>query len=194
MSLKLITAPASEPITLNEARLHLKIIVDPADETAHPDDAYIEALIVAARSAAEHLTGRAFIEQELEMALDGFGECIRLSRPPLISLTRIKYLDINGNWQTLSSSDYVLDSHSEPARIVPAYGKCWPSTREQINSVVVRYVAGYEDADAVPQAIKNWMLLRVGMLYENREEVSGIQLSEVPYVDSLLDPYRVWSL
>jgi hypothetical protein len=60
--------------------------------------------------------------------------------------------------------------------------------------VVIRYTVGYGDADAVPQQIKNWMLLRIGMLYENRESVSaGQPLQEMPQADRLLDPYRLWS-
>lgn len=44
----------------------------------------------------------------------------------------------------------------------------------------------------VPDGIRSWMLLRVGSLYENREEVAIMQkggIKELPYVDGLLDPY-----
>jgi len=203
VGIKLITAPASEPITLDEAKDHLRVDVS-------EDDALITTLIVAAREAAEHITGRALMQQTWELALDCFHDIedcdlryrigrhayrINIPKPPLVSITSVKYYDTDGTLQTMASSDYQLDDHSEPARLMPAYGTCWPSTRDQANAVMIRYVAGYADAASVPQQIKNWMLLRIGMLYENRESVAaGVTLTEVPYVDCLLDAYRIWSL
>ena len=43
---------------------------------------------------------------------------------------------------------------------------------------------------AVPAAIKQWMLLQIGHLYEHRESASDFQVYATPYVDGLLDPYR----
>jgi uncharacterized phiE125 gp8 family phage protein len=188
MASKLITAPATEPVTVAEAKAHLR--VDSAD-----DDALITALIVAARQGAEHITGRALMPQTWELALDGFKDVIGLQKAPLTSITSIKYLDTAGALQTMSASDYLLDSHSEPARVMPAYGTSWPSTRDQANAVLIRFIAGYADAATVPQEIKQWMLLRIGMLYENRESVAtGVTLTELPFVDRLLDAYKVWEL
>lgn len=190
MSLKLILGPASEPITIAEAKVHLRVESDFTD-----DDTLITALIVAARQGAEHMTGRALIPQTLELALDEFEEEISLLRPPLASVSSVKYVDADGVLQTLSTSDYILDDHSAPARVVPAYGTSWPSTRCQPNAVLIRYVAGYANAAAVPQEIKQWMLLRIGVMYENREEVNiGNIVTEMPFVDCLLDAYKVWSL
>lgn len=189
MALKLITAPVAEPITLAEAKAHLRVdVID--------DDAYITALIVAARQAAEHATGRALMPQTWELALDAFDDVILLPRPPLASVTSVTYIDADGVTQTLAS--YLLDDHSQPARLLPAYGADWPTTREQANAVLIRYSAGYADAASVPQPIKSWMLLHIGMLYENREAVVESSMSRstfaaMPQYDRLIDPYRVWS-
>jgi uncharacterized phiE125 gp8 family phage protein len=188
MASKLITAPATEPVTVAEAKAHLR--VDSAD-----DDALITALIVSARQGAEHITGRALMPQTWELALDKFPRQINLSRAPLTSITSIKYLDESGVLRTMTEGAYLLDGHSEPARMTPAYGTNWPATRCQANAVLVQFVAGYTSAAAVPQEIKSWMLLRIGMLYENRESVAaGVTLSELPYVDRLLDAYKLWEL
>jgi uncharacterized phiE125 gp8 family phage protein len=188
MSLKLITAPAAEPVSLVEAKAHLR--VDVTD-----DDTLITALIVAAREAAEHITGRSLMPATWELALDGFVDAIDLPRPPLLSITSVKYVDTSGDQQTVANGAWMLDSYSEPGRLMPSYGECWPATRAQANAVLIRYTAGYANAAAVPQQIKNWMLLRIGMLYENRESVvTGVTLTELPYVDRMLDAYRVWSL
>ena len=186
MSLKVITPPASEPLTLDEAKLHLR--VDGTDE-----DSLITSLIVAARQGAEHLTGRALMPQTLELALDEFSDKIKLPRPPFVSVTSVTYVDLMGDTQTLDASGFVIDDHSEPARIVRPYGVFWPFTRCQPNAVLIRYQAGYAHAATVPDEIKSWMLLRVGMLYANRESVAtGVSVTSVPYVDRLLDAYRVY--
>lgn len=188
MALKVITPPAAEPLTLAEAKAHLR--VDGIDE-----DSYITALIVAARQGAESVTGRALMTQTLELAMDAFPDLISIPRPPLASITSITYVDEDGVTQTLAPSAYAVNSHAQPAAIAPVYGTAWPATRAQANAVLVRYVAGYATAADVPQEIKQWMLLRIGMLFENRESVAaGVQFSALPFVDSLLDPYRVWEL
>lgn len=186
MSLKLITAPTAEPVSLAEAKLHLR--VDHAD-----DDTLISSLIVAARQSAEHITGRALMPQTWELALDAFDSVICLPKPPFVSVTSVKYTDSNGVLQTLDPAAYSVDSYSEPARLIPVYGGSWPSTRSQPNAVLIRYQAGYADAAAVPQEIKSWMLLKIGALYANRESVAvGVSVAEVPHVDRLLDSSLVW--
>ena len=188
MAIKVITAPTAEPISIEEAKSHLRVV-------GTDDDAYITALIVGARCRAEHLTGRALMPQTLELALDGFGDVIDLPRPPLVSVTSVKYLDESGVLQTMVEVDYLLDSHSEPARLKPAYGATWPATRRQMNAVLIRYQAVYENAEAVPQEVKDWMLIRIATAYEVRESVIvGASVAEVPYVDRLLDAARIWSI
>ena len=185
MSLKVITGPSTEPIALADAKAHLR--VDGTDE-----DSYITSLIVAAREGAEHLTGRALMPQTLELALDEFCDIVKLPMPPLVSITSVKYLDEAGVLQTLAAEDYLLDDYSEPARIKPAYGTAWPVTRKQPNAVLIRYEAGYENASAVPQQIKNWMLIQIGTMYANRESVvTGVSVASVPEVDRLLDKTRL---
>jgi uncharacterized phiE125 gp8 family phage protein len=199
MPLKLIAPPDEEPISLDEAKLHLR--VDGTEE-----DGLIAGLIVAARQGAEHLTGRALMPQTWELALDGFREdgidCpprhayrITLPKAPLVDVTSIKYLDAAGEQQTLDLSAYAVDDYSEPARVMPAYGTCWPEARCESNSVLIRYEAGYADADGVPQQIKQWMLLQIGAMYANRESMAAVaSIVEMPFADRLLDAYRMWGI
>lgn len=195
MSLKLITPPAAEPVSLQEAKLHLRVIADVADVAANPEDAAISAMIAAARQSAEHITGRSLMPQTWELALDEFESAIYLPKPPLVSVTSVKYLDGDGALQTLDTASYFVDDYGVPAKLTPAYGESWPSTRRQANAVTIRYQAGYATAAAVPQEIKSWMLLKIGMLYANRESVAvGVSVAEVPQVDRLLDSCRVWGM
>ena len=54
-----LTPPAAEPLTLAEAKLHLRVDADITD-----DDSLITALIVTARQQAEHRTGRSLVSQQ----------------------------------------------------------------------------------------------------------------------------------
>lgn len=191
MTLKLIAAPGEEPVTLAEAKVHLRCGDD--------EDALIGVLIQAAREQAEHLLGRALITQTWERVIDAFPACeIELGMPPVASLASIIYVDEAGASQTLDSASYTLDADTLPGWALPSSDAVvWPSTLDTANAVRVRFTCGYGAAAAVPAAIKSWMLLRIGTLYKVREEVvAGRSLAELPggYVDRLLDPYRVWGL
>jgi len=52
------------------------------------------------------------------------------------------------------------------------YGQSWPTTYSEPNAVVVRFIAGYATADAVPELIKNGMYLYISHMYENREPMT----------------------
>lgn len=218
----LVTPPSTEPVTLAEAKLHLRI------ETAMTDDdTYISALITAARQSAETITRRAFIIQVWRLVLDAFpapgvnigsanwygpqwgtspgplttlrpdgktGFELVLDHSPVVSVDALTYTDTDGNTQTLAANQYKVDPTSEPARVVPAYGTTWPATRNEIAAVSVQYTCGFGTAAAVPEAIKSWIKLRIGAMYENREEVStgrGIVAIDMPFADGLLRQYRI---
>ena len=97
---------------------------------------------------------------------------------------------------------YTVDADSAPGRIVPAYGEMWPTTRDQIDAVTVRFVAGYagdgaspEDLRAnVPASIKRALKLLVNEFYQNRGDVViGATVAELPFnIRALLAPYKVW--
>lgn len=191
MALKLITAPTTYPVTLAEAKLHAR--VDLAD-----DDALITALIVAATEMCEQKIGRAIMTQTWQLTLDAFPEAFELTRVPVQSIASLTYVDLAGATQTLASNLYSLDSADEfgLAYVVPAYNGQWPDTRDQINAVKVQYVAGYANAAAVPQSIKQWILLTVATMYSNRETeaYSSRAVSttvQMQFVDRLLDRYVV---
>ena len=192
MALKLITAPAAEPVSASEAKAHLRV-----DTTA--DDTYIGTLITVARQNVESHLRRALISQTWEVVLDAFpAGVIRLPKPPLASVTSIKYTDDDGVEATYSSDNYVVDSDTEPGRVVLKSGQTWPAvTLAAANGVRVRYVAGYGAAGSnVPQAIRQAILLVIGSLYENREDVlvaQGASIGVLPFgVVALLAPYRIY--
>jgi len=188
VSLQLVTPPVGEPVSLAEAKLHLRVDVD-------DDDALINSIITAARQAAETVTGRQLMTARWKLVLDAFPcHAILLAKCPVQSIVNIQYLDMNGCSQMMPAADYVVDTAYEPARITPVFGKTWPSTLPQIGAVSVTFDAGYGSASSVPEGIKSWIKLRVGSLYAHREEMSILmrgRIDPLPFVDGLLDPYRV---
>ncbi|GJM23936.1 MAG: hypothetical protein DHS20C16_03510 [Phycisphaerae bacterium] len=183
MGNQVITKPASEPLTLTEAKAHLNVDHD-------EDDTYITTLITVARRTAEGKQWRALMTTTREQTMDCFPfGCITLEHPPLQSVTSVKYIDADGVQQTLSSDNYDVDTDSIYGRICPAYGLNWPTTRNIQNAVRVRYDCGYADADSVPTTTKQAMLLLIGNWYEHREEVVvGLSVTKITdAVDMLLN-------
>ncbi len=142
MSLFLVTAPSSEPVSLSELKLHLRV-----DSTTEDD--LITGLNVAAREYAEAFTQRAIPPQTFDYKLDAFpcGSEFYLPKAPCISVTSISYIDTNGDTQTLATTVYGTDLPVGPqaraGRIYLKYQQVWPSTRDIPNAVTIRFVAGY---------------------------------------------------
>jgi uncharacterized phiE125 gp8 family phage protein len=188
MPLKLITPPAVEPIGLEEIQNFLRI-------DSEPDVTILTDMIITARKQAEIITGRQLITATWELRLDRFAEILELPRPPLQSVSSVKYLDEAGTEQTFT--DYLVDDYSEPARVLPAYGYTWPVAQAVPNAVRIVFICGYGDADTdVPEPIRNWMKTFIGSLYENRETVfignTGQGVNTLAFLDGLLDDYRVY--
>ena len=193
MAYRVITPSATEPVTLEEAKLHLRVDID-------DDDALIAGLITAARELAEHYTGRAFGTQTLEMALRCFPYCCRrndhdrgidLDMPPVASVTSIKYTDGAGAEQTVAPAAYSLSLYGLAQRITPAYATYWPISQDIADAVRIRYVTGYTN---LPKAAKQALLLMIGHLYANREAVGPTTMAEMPMgACALLDTIKIWS-
>lgn len=184
MGLTITIAPTAEPVSLDEVVAHCRI------ESAE-ENSLLLSLIVAARRLAEQQTGRALVTQTWKQTLDAFPAAeIALAMPPLRSVTSIKYYDTDGVLQTLGSSAYTVHPSGLVGLVAPAYGTSWPDTRARIDAVEIVFEAGYGSAAAVPQEIKQWMLLHIANWYENRES-AGERRETLPFVDALLDPYRV---
>jgi uncharacterized phiE125 gp8 family phage protein len=183
MSLKPVTTPSEEPVSLQEARAHLRL--------ESREDEYLTNLITAAQRHCESFLGRALITQTWDLMLDCFpADEIEIPLPPLQSITYVKYKDTAGVLQTLDISCYIVDANSQPGRVSPAYGQSWPSTYDEIQSVQIRFVAGYGAAADVPQSIKSAILIKLADLYEHRgDETASDTIDRA--IQSLLWPDRI---
>lgn len=189
MSIKVVTEPEEEPIDLPLAKAQCRIDIS-------DDDALLQHYIRSARRHIEAITNRALLTQTLDLYLDDWpaSDLIELKRSPVQSVTSIKYVDSLGVTHTFSNSNYLVDSITEPARIVLKSSASWPTdTLQDINGVIVRFVAGWDDPKKVSAPIVQALLMLVGDFYEHREaSIDGAVSREVEFaVTNLLRNERV---
>lgn len=196
MSITLVTAPTQEPVSLAEAKDHLR-------ETASEQDGLIAGYILAARGYVETYLRRSLLTQTWDFKADAwaYDKCldqhlIVLPRPPVQSVTSVTYVDTDGVSQTLATDQYrLVQLDTGEAAITPAYGITWPTLRDQLSSVTVRFVAGYGSGPgSIPEAVRQAMLMLIGYWYGSRETVNvGNIVNEMPLAtEALLFPHRVF--
>jgi len=199
-SLKQLTAPTVEPVTLEEMKAHVR--VDGNDE-----DAYLQGLITAARLYCEKRIDRCFIDTRLEMKLDTFPIGIELPLPlPPFSPTEgrqeieVSYLNVTLQSLTVSEAEPVITSQpgtflaqrdATPAVLTPNVNGYWPVTGPIRAAVTIRWWAGYGDTGStVPKPIRHAILMLAGHWYLSREAVAPGSMNTVPYgVDELLSMF-----
>lgn len=208
MSLVLITPPAERPVSVDEIVTQLRMVDGNRTEEINLQ---IERMIDAAAHQVENTKcWIQLISATYELRLDAFpcSRMIRLPKPPLQSVTSVKYIDTDGVLQTMSSADYVVEtwrgtpSGSDPfpavhevkrGEIRLGYNEYWPYTRNEPGAVRIRFVAGFSDTAAdIPGAIKQWISVAVATMFEHREREiagAGMTITKFDFVDGLLDPF-----
>jgi uncharacterized phiE125 gp8 family phage protein len=182
-SLTVVTRPTAEPITVADAKLWLRL-----DHTA--EDTLLESLIQIVREQVED-HGIAVMTQTWDLRLDRFPSVIRIPKTPVQEVSSISYVDANGDTQTLAAANYTVDLYATQARIVPAYGTSWPSTRSEPNAVTVRFIAGYGSGATpaeIPERILHAMRLAITTAYAMRADHDAVQTA----VARVLDNYELY--
>ena len=207
-SLRELTLPAYQPVTLTTAHQHLRLFTEFGQ---HPDDHLIKGYIAAATAAAEQYTQRYFAQRQIRLFRDnwpsltsvqtgrGFAiieDALHLELPlyPVVSVDSISYVDEDGNTQPLTDFEVDVDRVPSVIRIESP-----PGLKRGLKSITIDVTAGYPSddspasADYVPEAVKQAILLMVGQFYEHRENVVvGTITSQLPAAfEYLLQPYRV---
>jgi uncharacterized phiE125 gp8 family phage protein len=204
-ALRVIQAPATEPVTVDLARQHCRI------DTGY-DDALIAMYLTSARIEAEAYLNRALFTQKLQYAITWappptatplvpqslivfplnwpplVKRPIELPRAPAISVEQITWGAL-GDMQIADPADYDLNLAVEPG-YVAVKPTLLPRIPQQ--SMLIDYTAGYDAADpaAVPMPIRMAILTGVAHYYENRGDVSA---DLPPAFHRLLDPFRLWT-
>lgn len=163
-----ISAPVTEPVTLAEAKAHLR--VDLSD-----DDAMIQRLIAAAREWVETVAGRALITQTWRMSLDDWPEdvSVALIRPPVQAVTAVRTFDATGVASVWAGANYALSFGAEPQRLI-RLAAAWPTPGRTSSGIEIDMTCGYGTLAAdVPAALRQAVLLKIAQLYERRGEETG---------------------
>jgi len=201
VSLILITPPAAVPISLAELKAQVRV------DGPH-EDALLAGYIRAATDAVENMTGLRLIDQLWEWSLDAFASAfphrcsaIPLPLAPLLALEQITYLDAQGVAQTLPNDVYLIRGLGsvQPAQLILAPGKTWPSTWHGPGVVLIRARYGWLDHNSVPEALRQAVAM-LGAYWFNQREAASIgpdsgPVSHVPYsVREICDSYRIWPI
>lgn len=187
MAIKIITPPAVEPISLEEAKKHLRVDGD-------EDDILISSLIKQAREYCEDYQNRKYMTQTLELVLDSFprgNAIVFYNCSPVQKVESIKYYGADRQEYLFDESNYIADLDGFVNRVVLESGRHWPIIEIQsVNAVRARVVAGYGDtADKVPETIKWAMILQMKLLYDDYRPEEKTKLEEAR--NSLLSMNRV---
>lgn len=184
MKTALASAPATEPVTAADVKEQLR--VDLTDE-----DTYIGLCITTARQWCENYTGRKFITQTWRLYLDRFSQReICLPFGSLQSISSIQYYDTSNNLQTLSSSEYEVDTFGDEGMVRPVDGYDWPATYPRLNAIIIEFVTGYgSNATDVPEGLRHAIKYTAGQLYEHRETIQSLPEAVHP----LIFPYTIFN-
>lgn len=195
MKVKLIIPPTTEPLLLLDALEHLRI-----DSDIDTEDTFVEQAISTCRGFVESITNRKLVTQTWELYLDGFPSKNYINLPfgNLQSVESVVIKNCLGEETELAATtQYLVDSSSDPGRIVLPYSVSWPTfTPYPFNAVTIRFTCGYGAYMDVPQEYKAAIKLLIGDLYENREAQvilkANQEIQENETVMNLLRNFRLW--
>jgi uncharacterized phiE125 gp8 family phage protein len=187
MPLILTSGPAAEPVTLAEAKAHLRV-----DGTA--EDVLIASLAVTSRLHVEAAAGLALINQGWSYFLDAWpsGPALELPLRPVQSISAVRLYDESAVATTLDPATWLLDGAGLPPRLVRQGALLWPKPGRIANGIEVAFVAGWGNAADVPSPLRQAVLLLVAHWYEHRSPLEpGAAAAPLPgMVSELLAPYR----
>ena len=176
-SYRIVVPPALEPVSVTDVR-------DALGLGDAPSSGALQRMIQSARELAEAYTGRAFLNQTLEMQLDTFPAAgmpwwdgvrqgarrsmsgdgaIMLFRPPVSEITSVTYVTSSGATNTVDATGYYIDTIVEPNRLLLNEAGSWPVDPRVRAAVTITYVAGYGATPAsLPALIVEAMLAHIG--------------------------------
>jgi len=192
-SVRRLAPPAVEPVTLAEAKAHLRV-------DTNADDTYISSLIKAAREWVEEYLDRSLVYTQWQVKADLFPVEFEVPRPPIATdgtytAVVLTYESTDGTTKTVAGADYRVDRDATPGVVRNVYNGTWPSDAVyDANAVTVTFWAGYgASGSSVPATIRHAMLMLIGHWYDGARSgvLVGSISKEVEFgVKALLDSQR----
>lgn len=192
MTTILLSGPAVEPLSLSEAKSHLR--VDHDDE-----DTLIQSLVTSARLHVETLTGRVLITQSWRLVLDSWPRRNILSIPvgPVQAVDEVRVYEDEDIVLTIEAANYLVETAGVPARLAMRGHKSWPGPGRPLGGIEIDFTAGFGDGpEDVPASLRQAIRQLVGHWYAHREPVGfGAGAVNVPHtVNALIAPWRAVAL
>jgi len=160
------TASTGEVVTTAELNKYLYI-------STTADDSFVETFNTAARADLEDRYGWSFRTQTWKYYLDNWPatDTLQIPKPPLVSISSIKYIDsTGGTTSTFSSTNYFTNINGYLGEVVLEPDASWPGgTLRPANPIIVEFVSGYGGSSQVPKTIRQAVLFRAMELFENRD-------------------------
>jgi uncharacterized phiE125 gp8 family phage protein len=176
-SLVRVTAPATAPISLAEAKAQMKV-------ESSDDDTIIQRLIDAAVNFvdAQGALGKGMITQTWGQWLSPNPSTVYLSLGPVQSVSAIKYYDENGTLQTATLADFNVFGTPNRISVSPKSGKAWPVTQMRDDAIKIEYIIGYGSTSAsVPETVRHALMMLVAHWYDMRETSTEKQMYDLPF-------------
>lgn len=177
-------APANMPVSLAEAKAHLRVDHDDQDDL-------ISAQIKAATAWLEGysgILGRALVTQTWRQDFGSFANRIPLPLTPVTAIENVNYFDADDVQQTLDPSVYALLADARSAYLALQPGQSWPSAYRRDDAVSITFTAGYGAAADVPEPIRQAILLIVQRLFDGADISIDVAIDRT--VHALIAPYR----
>lgn len=191
---ELVTAPAATPVSLAEAKQHLRV-----DDGDIGFDAQITRAIAAATGHLDGhggILGRALVTQTWRQfsAFWPTSRVFDLALAPVAAVTEVKLRLANGSESVMDSGSYRMLSKStaQPKLLFPVPSEM-PALAQEPDAIAISYTAGYGGAAEVPAPLKAAILLMVGDLFRFPETAALTASSAIPMtptVDRLIAPFR----
>jgi uncharacterized phiE125 gp8 family phage protein len=169
-SVSVLTPPIAEPVTLYEAREHLRLSPDQTD-----DDSLVLGLLATARRVVERRLGQTLTATQYVATWTESPEVADLPYGPVL-VDEDHALVVEADGDVVSSGSYEIESDVSSITFtsVPA-GK-----------MVVTYWAGAVPGSAIAPQLRSAILLLVGHLYANREATTADGIGELPMAFEML--------
>ena len=184
----LLAGPASEPLTLAEAKEFLRVDHD-------AEDALITSMIVAARATVETLTRRALIDQSWRLVRDAWpaSGLVPLPISPLRSLDAVALIDGDGDEVAVPLGGFLIDTARLPG-LIRVDRTAVPAPLRPLAGIALDITAGHgPDAADVPAPLIEAVRLVLAHFYEHRDE-TGAAGGFPAALGVLVAPYRVTRL
>lgn len=182
MSKICIISPTKLPVSIEQARANMRIDGDYMDQ-------FLELWLKGIAGSTEHEIGQCLMRQTWEVRLDAFPEAIDLPHP-VLSVTSVAYLDVDGVKQVLAPAAYKLVPGRYKTVLVPARGAAWPATSPEPHAVIVTVECGYGDtSDKVPVNVQLYLLAKLVDQFDPNPRVEK-ETAPSPFIARLLDGCR----